>query len=83
MLAQLPQVWSARHTDPSGFPRIDGDELSDVLYWKPGGFGIALATAPGVFGLPVLSPSCPILGKDLVLTEADSFDWLMQAPDWH
>jgi FG-GAP-like repeat/FG-GAP repeat len=89
----------------SWFRRIDGDELSDVLYWTKGGFGIALATAPGVFGAPVLSPFSRwpytvaaadfngdgeldvvtaghedlvitvLLGKDLVLTEADEFDF--------
>lgn len=40
----------------SWFSRIDDDALSDVLYWTNGGFGIALATAPGVFGPPVVSP---------------------------
>jgi hypothetical protein len=40
----------------SWFLRINDDALADVVYWTNGGFGVALATAPGVFGPPVMSP---------------------------
>lgn len=40
----------------SWFLRIDDDALADVVYWTNGGFGVALATAPGVFAAPVTSP---------------------------